>query len=235
MRSGCATQVPSKPSAGLAPLVGSRTCVERARGDLRVAPVRDERAHPADRVRAALVAGRDEQLGVRAHERHRHRDLRAVGQREARSAAAEVLDDREDVVPAAGVEARAVVAQFVEDLLHLERRRDRLDEHRRADRAVRDAERVLGEGEDVVPQPRLEVVLELRQVEVRPGAARDELASRCGRSTARSRRATRMPERSIPARSVYRRCFSTRCQPRGRITIVGVVLADGVALALRRS
>ena len=69
-----------------------------------------------------------------------------------------------------------MVAQLVEDLVHLERREDRLDQHRRADRAARQAERVLGEREDVVPEPRLEVALELRQVEVRAGAAVELLA-----------------------------------------------------------
>ena len=72
-----------EPVAGLALLVG-RDLLERLLGDLRVAPVRDERAHAADGVRAAPVAGRDEQLGVGAHERHRHRDLRCG--RAARSA-----------------------------------------------------------------------------------------------------------------------------------------------------
>ena len=62
-----------------------------------------------------------------------------------------------------------MVAQLVEDLLHLERGEDRLDEDGRADRPLRQAERVLGEHERVVPEPRLEVALELRQVEVRPG------------------------------------------------------------------
>ena len=115
-----------------------------------------------------------EQLGVGAHERHRHRDLAAVGEHEARAAAAVVLDDREDVVPAAGVEPRAVVAQFEEDLLHLERRRQRLDQHGRTDRAVRDADVLLAEGEDVVPQLRLFAGFELGDVEVRATAVRDQ-------------------------------------------------------------
>ena len=68
-----------------------------------------------------------------------------------------------------------MVAQFVEDLVHLERRGERLDEHRRADGAVGEAEALLGEREDVVPEPGLAVVLELRQVEVRAAAAGDEL------------------------------------------------------------
>ena len=53
-------------------------------GHLGLASIGDERRHAADRVRAALVAGPDQQLGVRAHERHRHRHLRAVRQHERR-------------------------------------------------------------------------------------------------------------------------------------------------------
>ena len=104
---------------------------------------RDERRHAADRVRAALVAGADQQLGVGAHERHGHRHRVAVGQQEVAAPGAELLDDGEHVVPAAGVEPGGVVAQLVEDLLHLERGRVGLDQHGRADRALRDAERVL--------------------------------------------------------------------------------------------
>ncbi|MBG9885500.1 hypothetical protein ABE10_02630, partial [Bacillus toyonensis] len=96
---------------------------------------------------------------------------------EARASAAVVLDDREDVVPASGVQARAVVAQLEQDLLHLERRGKGLDEHRRADRPVRDAEVLLAEGEDVVPQPRLLARLELGDVEVRAATGVDERLS----------------------------------------------------------
>src|SRR5581483_5903297 len=71
-----------------------------------------------------------------------------------------------EVVPPAGVEPAGVVAQLVEDLLHLEGGQDRLDEDGGPDRAPVDAERVLGGVEDVVPQPGLEVALELGQVEV---------------------------------------------------------------------
>jgi hypothetical protein len=63
-----------------------------------------------------------------------------------------------------------VLAQLEQDLVHLERGRQRLDQDRGANRAARHADGLLGEGEDVVPQPRLEVVLHLRQVEVRPRA-----------------------------------------------------------------
>ena len=94
----------------------------------------DERGHPAHRVRAAPVARRHEQLRVGAHERHGHRHLRAVGQHELRPRA-ELLDHAEDVVPAAGVQPRRVLAELVEDRVHLERREDRLDQDGGADRA----------------------------------------------------------------------------------------------------
>ena len=53
--------------------------------------------------------------------------------------------------------------------------------------------------------------LHLRQVEVRARAARQQLASRCGRRTARNRRSRRTPACRRPCT-----CFSSRCQPRGR-------------------
>ena len=61
-----------------------------------------------------------------------------------------------------------MVAQLVEDLVHLEGGEDGLDQDGRLDRPVRDAEPRLGPGEDVVPEPRLEVRLQLREVEVPP-------------------------------------------------------------------
>ena len=156
--------------AGLAQLVVPHAR-ERRLVHLGIAPRRDERRHAADRVRLVPVARPDEQLGVRPHERHRHRHLRAVGQH-----GPELLDRAEDVVPPARVERAAVVAQLVEDRLHLERRRDRLDQHRAADRAARDAERLLRVRERPRPERRLLVALELRQIEVRAAPALQLLA-----------------------------------------------------------
>ena len=140
---------------------------------LGITPARDERGHAADRVRAARVTRADEKLGVRAHERHGHRHLEAIREHEVVSVS-ELLDHREDVVPTAGVQPGRVVAQLVQDLLHLERRQDRLDEDRRLDRPLRQPQAVLREAEDVVPEPRLEVALELREVEVRAGSALEQ-------------------------------------------------------------
>ena len=65
-----------------------------------------------------------------------------------------------------------MVAQLVEDLVHLERGRQRLDQHRGLDRSMRHAELALRVGEDVVPEPGLEMALQLGQVEGRRRALR---------------------------------------------------------------
>ena len=135
---------------------------------LGVATRGNERRHPTHRVRVVLVASLDKKLGVRAHERHGHRHLRTIGQHEIRPVP-ELLDDAEDVVPAARIQTARMRAQLVKDLLHLESGQDRLDQHRRPDRATRNFQRVLCEVEDVVPQAGFEVAFQLRQVEV--GAA----------------------------------------------------------------
>src|SRR2546430_689636 len=97
---------------------------------------------------------------------------RAIGEH-AFGAAAQLLDVAEDVVPAPAVEPGGVVAQLPQDLVRLERREDRLDQDGRADRAARHPERVLRKDEDVVPEARLEMALELREIEVGSRAARD--------------------------------------------------------------
>ena len=67
-----------------------------------------------------------------------------------------------------------MLAQFPEDLVHLEGGHDRFDQHGRADRPFGQAEPRLRMQEDAVPQPRFEMALQLRQVEVGPGAARQQ-------------------------------------------------------------
>src|SRR4029079_15888840 len=79
----------------------------------------------------------------------------------------------EDEVPSARVEPTRVVAELVEDLVHLERRGKCLDQNGSLDRPLRDPELLLPAGEDVVPESRLAMALELRQIEVRSTAAID--------------------------------------------------------------
>ena len=182
---GCATQVPSWPSVASRSL-SARTLANASSLACRIVLDRDLRRHAAHRKRPAPVAGLDAQQRVRTHEMRRHRDLRAVGQQEV-GVLGEFLDARENVVPAPAVQPGGVFPQFVENLVHLERGEDRLDEHRRLDRALRDAELVLREHESVVPQPRFQVRLHLRQVEIRPRARARAVPWRCGKNTARNR------------------------------------------------
>jgi hypothetical protein len=68
-----------------------------------------------------------------------------------------------------------VLAQLVEDLVHLEAPRQIVSMSTVALIVPRGRCRaLLRQHEDVVPQPRLEVALQLRQVEVRAGAAREQ-------------------------------------------------------------
>src|SRR5204862_2465720 len=80
----------------------------------------------------------------------------------------------EDVIPAPAVEPGGMVAQLPQDLVGLERGEDRLDQHRGADGPSGNTKGILSVQEDVVPEARFEVALELWEIEVRPGAARDE-------------------------------------------------------------
>ena len=158
---------------GITSLVGN----DAGHGDLvpgRIVLDRDQRAHAADGRRAALVAGLEQQQRVGTHERRGHRDLGAIGQAEL-VVELELLDAAEDVVPAAGVQTGAVLAQFVEDFFHLECSQDGFDQHGRLDRALRQAQLALRHHEHVVPQPCFEVAFHLRQIEERTGAARDLL------------------------------------------------------------
>ena len=148
---------------GLALLVGAHLGEGGLVGG-RVVLHRDLRRHAAHRECAAAVAGLDQQQRIGGEEVRPHRHGRAVGREEAR-VLAQPLDEREDVVPAAAVQADDVVAHFIEDLVHLERSGQRLDQDRRLDRALGQPQLLLGVGEDVVPEPRFEMALQLRQVE----------------------------------------------------------------------
>ena len=68
-----------------------------------------------------------------------------------------------------------MLAQLVEDLVHLERGHDRLDQDGRPDRTAGDAQLGLRVYEHLVPETRLVVRLELGQVEVRPRSSGDPL------------------------------------------------------------
>ena len=181
----------------------------------RIATRRDERGHASDRVRPAPVAGRDEQLGVRPHERDGHRHLRAVGQAPGR---AELLDRAEDVVPAPRVEAgrRGRAAPRGSRPSRTPRESSRSAPWPGSMPAAARA-RSSRQHEGVVPEASLEVALELRQVVVRAGTALEQRRARCG-STQRPK-SNRLADTGSPSTSTWRSC---RCQPRGRTTSVAV-------------
>jgi hypothetical protein len=176
-------------SAHLAELVGANLCHG---GVVRLLVVLDGDlgGHTTHCMHTSLVTGLDEQFDVCVHEGARHGDGVSVGEDEVR-VLAETLDGAEDVVPATAVEARGVVAEFVDDLLllvrvndlclqmsylvHLKGGSDGLDQDSASDGAPLHANVVLGQVEDVVPQACLKMRFHLGQVEVWAGAALDEL------------------------------------------------------------
>src|SRR5262249_34047355 len=83
---------------------------------------------------------------------------------------------REDVVPAAAVEAHRAFAKLVEELVHLEHRGQGFDQASGADGTCRQAENTFAMTENLVPDPCLSMALELGQVEVRSAAACEQLA-----------------------------------------------------------
>jgi hypothetical protein len=130
--------------------------------------------HATHGERTTSMAGADQQQRIGAQEMRRHCHLLPIRQHETR-VRAELLDEAEDVVPAAAVEPKDVVFELVENFVHLERGEDGLDQHRALDRAMAEPERLLGEREHLVPQARLAMILELGQVEIRAGTAAREL------------------------------------------------------------
>ena len=97
------------------------------------------RGHAAHGVNLAAMAGLDQQLRIRLQEMPVHGHFAAIGQHEA-GMVAEFLDEAEHVIPASAVEAGGVVAQLIQDLVHLERAEDGFDQHRGADGSARHAQ-----------------------------------------------------------------------------------------------
>ncbi len=143
---------------------------------------------------------------------------------------AEGLDVAEDVVPAAAVEADDAAAQRVQDLVHLEDRRQRLDQHRDLHRA-RSAgpRRASMKASTSSHSAASSIALQLGQVEVRAASLRAAARRRCGRRTGPGR--TALPLMRVPSTST---CFSSRCQPRGRTISTVVAVRVAARSACRR-
>lgn len=80
----------------------------------------------------------------------------------------------EDIIPSPTVQPTRMLLQLVQNLLHLKRRGQGLNQHRPPDSPLPDAQLALREAKYVVPQSRFQVVFHLGQVEIRPRTARDE-------------------------------------------------------------
>src|SRR3989442_15512652 len=126
---------------------------------------RDVGRHPTYGVSTSTVAGPNQQLHVRSQEGSVHRHRPPIREDESRMLT-EFLDEREDVVPPTTVQSRGMLFQLVENLVHLERGGERLDEDGRLYGAPRNAELLLGDSEDVVPESRLQMTLHLWKIEV---------------------------------------------------------------------
>ena len=158
------------PCPDLAQLIfadGSERLVIR----LGIATVRDEGRHASHREGSAPVTGLDEQLGISFQKRLAHDDLAAVGKDIVRLGA-QRLDKGEDIVPAPAIQTDNMVAQRMEDFVHLEGGRKRFDQHGRLDRAGWQAEQLLRGFENLVPECGFLIVLYFRQVEIWPAAFR---------------------------------------------------------------
>src|SRR5713101_4460913 len=112
------------------------------------------------------MAGLNQQFDVGAQKMPLHRHLRPIRQHELRMRA-KLLDETENVVPASAVQPRGMVAQFVKNLVHFECSQNRFDQDGGANRSARNAQFILSKTEHVIPQPRLQMTLHLRQIEVR--------------------------------------------------------------------
>ena len=81
----------------------------------------DLRGHASDCVHAAFMAGVDQQFNLGAKEGLLHNYIAALRQHTI-GPVPEFLNKAEDVIPAAAVQSGGVVAQFVQDLVHLKSR-----------------------------------------------------------------------------------------------------------------
>ena len=132
------------------------------------------RRHSSHGMSATAMARVDQQLHVRGKKMLRHGDFRAIRQNEV-GAIAEFLDETENVIPAPAVEPGGMLAQFVQDFVHLKRRENRFDQHRGADRPARNSDIVLREIKDVVPQARFLMALQLRQIKIGARSVREQV------------------------------------------------------------
>ena len=129
---------------------------------------RNKGRHAAHRKRAAPVAGLNQQSRVGAEERLVHRHHLTVRQNAIRMIL-QRFDIAEDVVPAPAVQTHNMVAQSVQNFVHLEYGGQRFDQQRGFDGAARQLKTVFRKAKDFTPPRGFLPGLSLRQIEI--GAA----------------------------------------------------------------
>ena len=117
---------------------------------------RNLRSHATHGRRTAAVTCLHQPKCIGTHEWCGHGDLGAVGQAEI-GVRSEFLDAGENVIPATDVQTGRMIAQFPQELVHLERGHHRLDQAGALDAAMTQAQFGLGLIEHIVPQPCLEM------------------------------------------------------------------------------
>jgi hypothetical protein len=101
------------------------------------------------------VAGTNQKANICVHEWSLHCHAATIRENNALCLSAPLFDEREDVVPTTTVETRRVLAQLKEDFVHLESSRESLYQDGSTNSAPRQANVVLREVDDVIPQPRI--------------------------------------------------------------------------------
>lgn len=115
----------------------------------------------------------DQELHVCVHERDGHGHRRSIGEDEI-GIVAEFLDDAEDVIPSSAIESRAVISEFVDNLVHFECGKDGFDQNGSSDGAAGNGEGVLREIEYIIPQTSFEMRFQFGEIEIRSESTGDE-------------------------------------------------------------
>ena len=119
----------------------------------------------------------NQELHICIHERDRHGDIATIGEYELRMIT-ELLDETENVIlgvsyvekgqiyPSTTVQSRRMISQFIDEFIHFECGRDRLNETSASNRTPRHADPILRHAEDVIPEPCFEITFHLGKIKV---------------------------------------------------------------------
>ena len=116
-----------------------------------------------------------EELSIGAHEWHRHGHFAAVGEHEPCATTPVVLDNRKEIVPPTCVETCSVIAECIENLVHLEGSGESLNQHSGTNGSVLKTKLSFSEAEDIIPELGFLARFEFREIDVGSGPTLDQL------------------------------------------------------------